>query len=54
MTRDKKANIRDVAAHAGVATSTVSRVLNGRNADRHTSEETRKKILETAKKLHYT
>ncbi len=50
----KKSNIRDVAAYAGVAASTVSRVLNGREADRHTSEETRKKILSAAKELNYT
>ncbi len=54
MASAKKSNIRDVAAYAGVATSTVSRVLNDRDADRHTSEETRKKILEAAKMLSYT
>lgn len=49
----KNCNIKDVAAYAGVATSTVSRVLNNRGADIHTSEETRKKILAAAKALNY-
>lgn len=49
----KNCNIKDVAAYAGVATSTVSRVLNNRDAALHTSEETRKKILAAAKALNY-
>ena len=49
----KSCNIKDVAAYAGVATSTVSRVLNNRAADIHTSEETRKKILAAAQALNY-
>jgi len=49
----KNCNIKDVAAYAGVATSTVSRVLNNRDANQHTSAETRRKILAAAKALNY-
>ena len=42
--------IKDVAKEAGVAISTVSNVLN--NVD-VVSEETRRKVLEAAEKLHY-
>ncbi|TFG64192.1 MAG: LacI family transcriptional regulator [Spirochaetales bacterium] len=43
-------SIKDVAKYAGCSTSTVSRVLNNRDA---VDPETRKKILETIEKLHY-
>ena len=42
--------IRDIAAHIGMAHSTVSMVLNGR---RYFSAETRKKVLQACKELHY-
>ena len=44
--------IRDVAAEAGVATSTVSRVLNGRD-DSWVSDDTRQRIRDTAERLGY-
>jgi DNA-binding LacI/PurR family transcriptional regulator len=49
----KRCTIKDVAAYANVATSTVSRVLNNHDADLHTTEETRRKILEAARLLNY-
>jgi len=47
-------SIRDVARVAEVAPSTVSRVLNNRMGNLRIAEETRKKILSTAKELKYT
>ncbi|MFC0265175.1 LacI family DNA-binding transcriptional regulator [Alloscardovia macacae] len=47
----KKATIADVAEAAGVSTYTVSRALRGL---KHVNEETRKKVLEAAKKLNYS
>lgn len=44
------AGIRDVAREAGVSIATVSRVING--SDR-VSEETRKKVIRTMKKLNF-
>ena len=42
--------IRDIAAHIGVAPSTVSLVLNGR---RYVTAEMRQKVLRACKELHY-
>ncbi len=42
--------IRDIAAHIGVAPSTVSLVLNGR---RYVTAEMRQKVLQACKELHY-
>lgn len=54
MGRQKRAyqsvTIRDVAERAGVAVSTVSRVLNG--LDR-VSEETRRRVEQAARELSY-
>lgn len=43
--------IRDVAREAGVSTQTVSNVLNGRAG---ASEQTRQRVLETARRLGYS
>lgn len=51
--KKKNCSIKDVAEYVGVATSTVSRVLNDRDANIHTSEDTRKRILDAAKFLNY-
>lgn len=47
----KKATMADVARHAGVALSTVSHVMNGTAT---ISEETKKRVLDSVKKLNYT
>lgn len=44
-------NIHDIARLAGVSTSTVSKVMNGK--DRDISEETRKRVLEVIEKENY-
>ncbi len=44
------AGIRDVAKRARVSTSTVSLVLNNSG---YVSEDTRKKVMEAVKELHY-
>ncbi len=49
----KQATIREVAARAGVSPSTVSRVLNGNDAD-HMRPETKKRVLLAMKELDYT
>jgi DNA-binding LacI/PurR family transcriptional regulator len=46
-----KANIGDVAKHAKVSKTTVSRVLNGNYA--HTTEATRNRVLQAIKELDY-
>lgn len=45
-----KATSFDIAHHAGVSQSTVSRALRG---SRHVNEETRKKVIEVARELNY-
>jgi len=49
----KQATIREVAARAGVSQSTVSRVLNGNDAD-HMRPETKERVLKAMKELDYT
>ena len=44
------ANIREVAKHAGVSPSTVSRVLNGNNT---VDVELRKRVIDAANQLKY-
>ena len=44
-------NIRDIARIAGVSTSTVSKIVNGK--DSSIREETRKKVLTIVKEYHY-
>lgn len=44
-------NIRDIARIAGVSTSTVSKIVNGK--DSSISEETCKKVLTIVKEYHY-
>jgi len=46
----KKVTLKDIANELGVTVGTVSHVLNGRD---DISEETKKKVLKTAKKLGY-
>jgi len=48
----KRADIRDVAARAGVSLSTVSRVLNDRS-ENHMRPETRERVLEAIRDLNY-
>jgi len=48
-----KVTIREVAARAGVSVSTVSRVLNGRDA-RHMRPETKERVLRAIEELEYT
>lgn len=45
-------NIRDIAALAGVSTSTVSKIVNGKDAS--ISADTREKVLRIVKEYHYT
>ncbi len=49
----KQATIREVAARAGVSPSTVSRVLNGLDAD-HMRPETKDRVLLAIEELDYT
>lgn len=46
----KRATIKDVAGAVGVSPTTVSHVLSGK---RHVSEETKRRVLETIKRLSY-
>jgi len=48
-----RATIREVAEHAGVAPCTVSRVLNGQDAD-HMRPETKERVLAAIRILDYT
>ena len=50
--KNKKATIYDIAKKTGTSTATVSRVLS--SSGYPVKEETRKKILKTAKELNYT
>jgi len=45
--------IKDVAGHAGVDSSTVSYVLNGRAKEKRISDETCRKVISAAAKLDY-
>jgi len=49
----RKVTIREVAARAGVSVSTVSRVLNGRDAH-HMRPETKERVLRAIEELEYT
>jgi LacI family transcriptional regulator len=49
----KKVNIKDIAEATNLSATTVSRVLNGKAEQYRISEESRKKVLGTVKKLHY-
>jgi len=49
----KRVTIREVAARAGVSVSTVSRVLNGRDAH-HMRPETKARVLRAIEELEYT
>jgi DNA-binding LacI/PurR family transcriptional regulator len=53
MAKQKKIQLQDIASAAGVNTSTVSMVLNGRARERRISERLEKKILKVAKDLNY-
>ncbi|MBR1471272.1 MAG: LacI family DNA-binding transcriptional regulator [Lachnospiraceae bacterium] len=46
------ATIRDIAAEAGVSPAAVSRILNN-DASLHVTEETRRRVKETAERLRY-
>jgi len=56
MTRktDRKCTLKDIARHVGVASSTVSRVLNGSDTKIPVTEETRSRIFEAVKLLDYS
>ncbi|MGE5683013.1 MAG: LacI family DNA-binding transcriptional regulator [Bacillota bacterium] len=45
--------LNDIAAKAGVSTTTVSRVLNNKHEKYRISTETKKMVLKAAKELHY-
>lgn len=49
----QRATIREVAAHADVSPSTVSRVLTGRS-ENHMRPETKQRVLEAIRELDYT
>jgi len=50
---NRKVSVHDVAKHANVAPSTVSRALNYRVGSSSVSEETRQRVLAAAQKLGY-
>lgn len=50
----KNASIKDIAALAGVSTTTISFVLNGKAAEKRISKELVSKIERIARKLNYT
>ncbi len=49
-----RSRLEDVALSAGVSASTVSSVLAGNYQNRRISEETRKRVMESAQRLQYT
>jgi LacI family transcriptional regulator len=49
----KKVNIKDIAEATNLSVTTVSRVLNGKADQFRISEQSQKKIIETAEALHY-
>ena len=53
MTRRRRATLRDIAQDVGVATGTVSVVLNGSRSGTSVSEKTREAIHESAARLGY-
>src|SRR5258708_32081116 len=52
MTNPAQTTIRDLARELNVSHTTVSRVLNGKG-DGFISEETRRKVMETAARMNY-
>lgn len=52
ISKSARATLNDVAHHAGVDVSTVSRVLRG-DRNQRVSNETRQRVLDTAKQLDY-
>lgn len=48
-----KINITDIAKKTGLSITTVSRVLNGKGEQYRISKESRQKILDAAKEMHY-
>lgn len=53
MNRINTVKMKDVAEHAGVSSMTVSLVLRGAKTSERISPETRQRVLDAAKKLHY-
>ncbi|MGN6250778.1 MAG: LacI family DNA-binding transcriptional regulator [Marmoricola sp.] len=53
MTRVRKPTLSDVAARAGVSTTTASYILNGRSESMRISPETRTRVLEAIEALAY-
>ena len=53
MVRQRSATIRDVARLAGVAPSTASRVLSGKELQIPVTEKTRRRVLAAAQSLDY-
>ena len=49
----KKVNIKDIAEATNLSVTTVSRVLNGKAEQFRISEQSQKKIIETAESLNY-
>jgi LacI family transcriptional regulator len=49
----KNTSLKDIANHLGVSVSLVSYVVNGHAKEKRVGDEVAKKILSTAKKLHY-
>jgi LacI family transcriptional regulator len=49
----KNTSLKDIANHLGVSVSLVSYVVNGHAKKKRVGDEVAKKILSTAKKLHY-
>jgi len=47
-------NIKELAEKLGLSTTTVSRVLNGKSKNFRISQETSRKVLDAARKYHYS